>query len=53
MAKKGWFRKEDPRGWLQNCCRFANIRRIPEVDKIQISRWRFLSLWHTGVLKMP
>ena len=44
MAKKGWFRKEDPRGWLQKRCHFANRRRIPEVDKIQISRWRFFGL---------
>ena len=44
MAKKGWYRKEDARGWFQKCCRFTNERRIPEVDKIQISRWRFLSL---------
>jgi len=42
MAKKGWFMKEDPCGWLQKCCRFANGRRIPEVDKFKFLDGGFL-----------
>ena len=37
--KKGWITKEDPLGWFQWYCRYANGRRLQAIDKIQIQRW--------------
>ena len=37
--KKGWIFKEDPLGWFQWYCRYANGRRIKNIDQIQIQRW--------------
>ena len=38
--KKGWIFNEDPLGWFQWYCRFSMGRRLPNIDEIQIKRWK-------------
>ena len=49
-AKRGWITKEEPLGWFQWYCRYTMGRRLQEIDKIQIMRWKSYVARHKGAI---
>lgn len=48
---KGWITPEDPLGWFQWYCRYTLGRRLPDVDRFQIGRWRAFGPRHIGAIR--
>ena len=49
--ERGWITPEDPLGWFQWYCRYTLGRRLPDVDRFQIGRWRAFGPRHIGGIR--